>query len=337
MRMAKICARVVGAAALLAVFSACVPEVTETTPDDGSTGQGAGTGAGAGAGGDGNPSTVTLDTAPALGGAADCALILDESNVYWSLGDELRRVPKSGGPGAVLATMERISRVAQDADHVYWTSYSDDTIERVDKEGQSPPALLTTYVSSPQGVVVDGGTLYWIEDELMTMPATGGAIPTVFSPDAYPHSALAADATHLYWYGEGLVAQAMSGQDTPTPLAPTDIPFMIAVDDATVFYSTDSSAQGGKIHSVPKEGGSPNVLATGAIGALAIDATHVYFVTGSIGPSNTHHVMRSHKASANPEPVAEISAILAAQYRCIAADDIFLYWVDGLSLIRYAK
>jgi hypothetical protein len=338
MRMPKICMPVVGAGALglLAVLSACVPEVTETVPDDGSTGTGPG--AGAGGGGGGNPSTVTLDTAPTLGGGADCALILDASNVYWSLGDELRRVPKSGGAGAVLATMERISRIAQDADHVYWTSYSDDTIERVDKEGQNPPAVLTTYVSSPQGVVVDGGTLYWIDDQLMTMPASGGTIPTVFSPDAYAHSALAADATRLYWYGGGgLVAQAMNGQGTPTTVARTEVPFMIAVDETWVFYSTNNSAEGGKVHSVIMEGGSQNVLATGAIGPLAIDATHVYFVTGAMGPSNSHRVMRVHKASANPEPVAEISNIFAASYRCIAADDLFLYWVDGVSLIRFAK
>jgi hypothetical protein len=299
----------------------------------GSDGQGGGD-AGCVPGPDCN-AVVTLDTGSGFG---RCAIVLDNSNVYWLMGNALRRVAKSGGPGMTLATLAGQFRgLAQDATYVYWTTYSGGTIMRVEKTGMSTPAILAQGLSAPSQMVVDGNQLYWLDVKgVLTMPNSPQSSPSVFSSNGYTHSAIAVDATSVYWgTNQGmLVRQAKNAQAPLVKLASSLSPLMIALDGSTVYYSVN-----GSISKVDNAGGIPESLATDTIGAFAIDATDVYYIGPMEQPTNTQPVKRVPKTGGQAVTLTSISngGASTPDYRCMAADDAYVYWVDHANLMRYTK
>ncbi|MBV9946947.1 MAG: PQQ-binding-like beta-propeller repeat protein [Myxococcales bacterium] len=152
--------------------------------------------------------------------------------------------PRSGCfEPAVTLSAEPGNGLAIDANRVYWTNASGD-IRAIPKTGGQPTTLNSKAGTGPWGIAVDANNLYWAvpdvtETAVMKMPLSGGA------------------------------AQALVSNNT--------IPQNVVVGPSQVYFS----GVGGAVGSVPIAGGAPTFLGNGTdgLGALAIDATNLYFST----------------------------------------------------------
>jgi hypothetical protein len=144
-----------------------------------------------------------------------------------------------------------------------------------------------TVPSATQTLAVDATSAYWSNPygnvatgfgDLMKVPLFGGAPSTLATGLFFPWS-VAVDATTLYW-------SETSGDNLPPP---------------------DNIGSGGAVASVPLTGGPPRTLAPGNGGAVAVDATSIYwFASGGLmkmplagGPPTTLAALGS-KVSSGP-------------------------------------
>ena len=169
------------------------------------------------------------------------------------------------------------------------------------------PATLASGQIQPKGLIVQGGSLYWVaSDSLMSVALDGGAPVTVATlPPPYPPSydgtspslALAVDGQNAYWvsstrpYG-GLPRGA--GRGGFVTLAGTDNTYAVATDGTSI-----STRWAPSVLRAPIDGGAPTTLVAapamipswsafvgvspswGEQGSqLLLDATHLYWNTG---------------------------------------------------------
>lgn len=126
-------------------------------------------------------------------------------------------------------------------------------------------------VDHPLGVAVDGDFVYFItggfvraENAVRRVPTLGGRVETLAQLETAPSGDLAVDGEHVYF----------------------------------------TSQQGNAVLRVPKTGGSASIVAQAAAPTcLAVDATHVYFVTFT-KQEPAGHVLRVAKAGGNTEILA---------------------------------
>lgn len=172
--------------------------------------------------------------------------------------------------------------------------------------------------SSPAGIAVRNGIVYWVNNvaggSVMSVPATGGVPTTIASNQDYPW-AVAVDGNNVYWTNydgasaifvgtptnAGTVMEVPLGGGTPVTLASAlQGPWGIAVDAANVYFTT---AGGNKVKSVPIDSGGNGpvtILAEDQYTptAIAVDASNVYWVNESeVSSSNFGAVMSVPKDS----------------------------------------
>jgi hypothetical protein len=282
-----------------------------------------------------------------------CSIVTDATNVYWMTGN-LARVPKAGGPSSVLAggTPSPGGLVVDDT-YLYWTYTG---IQRAMKDATGNNGTdVGEYIADESGatthLVSDGTTLYWLDNSAidqapMDAPPAPFATPTPLTgTDALGSDApIAVDATSVYYWAEAASVLTKADKTTlsTTTLATRDMfdgigtvdgACSIVVDGDTVYYSTDPlPGMGGGV--VARVTGPQVVTAVvdsseGATGPFAVDAESVYFMTVS-------GVMKVGKTGGTPVLVSPLS--LPTPYpSCIAADDTYVYWVDGVTLMQYRK
>lgn len=204
-------------------------------------------------------------------------VVVDEAYVYWGTQNGARRIlrrPKDGGAVEPIAPSGEVvmpEGMALDHDHVYWVDSSTNQIARWSKSGGDYEMLANTSdgVSQPARIALDETHFYWTNAAndgpngsvlRRAKSETGGGVETIVNgPDALRAIALAIDSTHVYW-GAGTTNGALRKRS--------------------------------------KLGGTIETIVSGInIGAIAVDATHVYFTTA-------HNVLRREKVGGPIETIA---------------------------------
>jgi hypothetical protein len=178
-----------------------------------------------------NPSTMAMTT--------------DATNVYWTSGPEILKVPIQGGDVQTLATAQGTTLgIAVDAANVYWTSGTAGTVMKVPIEGGTPTAVAEGQ-GLPWSIAVDGGYVYWNSTEgtgsLVRMPVQGGPITTL-AEHVTPAYGFALDGESIYWIHEGVYKVSVAGGPVTTlALSGDDDGFMgVAVDETSVYFTRTS-------------------------------------------------------------------------------------------------
>ncbi len=130
------------------------------------------------------------------------ALASDETHVYWSSAEIVRRVPKEAGPvEVVLRTRRPLVDLVVDGDALWWLS--SDQIGRVAKSGGEPEPLVSD-LHAPAGLTLGRGGVYWADGRpgiagarIARLSSWGGPVQTVVAR-CFPQ-AIAVRAPHLYW------------------------------------------------------------------------------------------------------------------------------------------
>lgn len=293
---------------------------------------------------------VTLDTSTSGPG---CTIVLDATSVYWST-NEVRIIPKTGGKATSFnAWVGQPSGLAVDDTYLYFNA-GNGGIARAKKTGKSG---FTPFAGeghgSPKHIVTDGTMLYYIEGAtdqespaVYQSPTSGPPLdptlaPAVFATGIYGIGNLDVDATSVYyWGGSGLLKEHKTTH-AQTDLGPTGIDFnlnvdgasAIVVDGATVYYSTvPVPGEGAIVARVSGAGGPSTVVVdgqSGLSGVFTVDATSVYFMTFS-------GVMKVAKTGGAPVLLGSLDPPSPFP-TCMAVDDAYVYWVDGLKLMKFTK
>lgn len=120
-----------------------------------------------------------------------------------------------------------------------------------------------------------------------------------------PYS-IAVDSQYLFWVqGNGDVGRYnLKTEETKILASAGGTPRMIALGDSSVFWATYEGG-GGKVLSVPKEGGEIKELATGQINpcGVAVGGTYLYWTTGYNANQGSGNIWRSNLDGSNPQSI----------------------------------
>ena len=251
----------------------------------------------------GDPTSSSVDaTFPIQEEGGPAALEIDESFLYWTTGDELRRSTILGGEVVTLATGQGIGRPRVGGDFVYFTDSVAGTVSRVPRAGGTVQQIGVGENASDVAVTTD--TVYW---------ATSGA----FIRDGSIMAA-ALDGSNPRVLGENLAH-----------------PQGLAVDDEFVYFASGSSecialeeggasCFGGGVNRVPRVGGAAEQIdAEGTPTEVLLTERGLYWMLGI-------RVM----FAPHGEPARQLVEALGEGTGPIAIDAQALYWGTGERVLR---
>jgi hypothetical protein len=113
---------------------------------------------------------------------------LDDAFVYWDDDQGVNRVPKQGGAVQTIVPGARATARAVDANRVYWTDYTKDSIWSAPKQGGAPSPL-TGVLNAPDHVTVDQEHLFFTDDPTIeSVPLGGGGVSVLTAWPGNPSS-----------------------------------------------------------------------------------------------------------------------------------------------------
>lgn len=238
--------------------------------------------------------TSTVSKVPLAGGSPSVVysfpgvaggIAVDATNLYLTdtVGGEVTSVPLSGGAATKLATTqygEKPSFITLDAANVYWRNDTSGAVMEVPKSGGTPTTISAgppcPYPGAP--IAVDANNVYWgAPGAVMTVAKSGGTPSKLASLTGVP-TGLALDSANVYYTTEaGQAMKVAKSGGTPALLgaAPQPGTSGIVVDATNAYFTGTDGNQ--SILQVPLAGGKPEVIVPGHTGALAVDATSVYW------------------------------------------------------------
>jgi hypothetical protein len=226
------------------------------------------------------------------------SLVVDDKQVFFTLGIRLMSVSKDGSGAKVHAPTFSSQSIAADGAHVY-------------------------------GVPGDYGPY----DRLIRVPKAGGATyeldvserpESKLSPQGF--SAIAVDATGIYVTdsSENRVLQFPLERAKPKVLATRqDKAYDLAIDDEFVYFTL---ALQGQLMKVPKKGGTPTKLGTGLVknARIALGASDIFTTVAGKTEDDGQTVIKLPRAGGDPAPMATLPK--GYEIEGIATDDKCVYW-----------
>lgn len=247
-------------------------------------------------------------------GATYDALAIDEKDAFVGTSDgRLLRVPLMGGEATTVADIEASPVALSVADDYVYFARETGEVGRVAKSGGAPETL-TTVEGAVRGVEADASAVYVATGPTEAKPAAGGIVrvgldthaPELLASSGEP-CALIRDGEHLFWTSRPVAVDApamkgevrklsLDGNAVATVAAGTFTACAIASDDQNLWFattapaaafpvrSTDGNTAGSGLMRAPIAGGEPVAVdgagsALAQPGAVAVDATHVYWLT----------------------------------------------------------
>lgn len=168
------------------------------------------------------------------------------------------RAPLATGTPTVVVGGQPFAAGLQTADGMlYWTSRDDGAVRRLEM-GADPVVVedLATAQDNPFSVVVDEGTIYWVNEgtqgaayldgAVWSMPVEGGEPMLLAEGEARPFE-LVVDASHLYWVSR--VPQGAVRRLDKTTMEVSDLvpeaaqPGGIAQDQTAIYYTEQGAGR----------------------------------------------------------------------------------------------
>src|SRR6185369_10792454 len=199
------------------------------------------------------------------------------------------------------------------------------------------PETLADGLYSPQGIVVDATSAYYIDQtSVVAIPLQGGAPVSLASGQGLPTSlALEGEALYFTNFTEGTVKRVPVEGGTPTVLVSgQSYPQFVALAGGNVYWVT-SSGDPDTVSVVPEAGGEPVVLyaSSNAIGSIAADASGAYFtVAGDPDSPDAGILVRASPSGDELVTLADGQSLP----RDLAVHDGRVYWVTGATLDEQA-
>jgi len=240
-------------------------------------------------------------------------LAVDASNLYWASHVDsgfqaISSCPIGGCMGAprLVRSVTDLSSMVVDGQYLYWTAPSDTAVLRCPLSGCAGAAeAVALNQSQPGEMAVNRTHVYWVANPgaansaIVRAVKDGTGQPETIASDQNQAWALTLDAQFVYWtnrYSIGTISRCpLDGcSGSPTVLASNqDRPTAVAADGKEVFWINSGSnpATGVAISvtllkclaetcaSTVEVLGSPFILLSATVQALALDATHVYWLS----------------------------------------------------------
>lgn len=186
-------------------------------------------------------------------------LVVDDTNVYWTDVDRGRvlKQAKANPSGAIDTLASGLPGpwlMTQDVATLYFTTLDGQVVQRLNKDGMTPPQTVAPALGEGWGIVVDDTAVYWRDEgsdkqgRVMKAPKTGGATTQQLATTTGEGPRfLAIDQTNLYWTSgnndSGLIATSAKDGSRPLTLAVNQAgPRGVAVDDTSVYWTNYSGA-----------------------------------------------------------------------------------------------
>jgi hypothetical protein len=132
-------------------------------------------------------------------------MTLGEADVYFTesaesvkAGTNIASIAKEGGSPAVLArNVQSVSDLKVDGSSVYWSSYGEDTLNKIDKKAGEP--VLLQSANSPTSMFVNETSVYCATSDGLTKVDKNGGPPITLFKGKGILSAVAGDGTSVYF------------------------------------------------------------------------------------------------------------------------------------------
>jgi hypothetical protein len=292
------------------------------------------------------------------------AIALDANNVYFTSGQGLARVAKSGGSAVPLGGFSQLNGLAVDSTAIYAVN-SSGSLFSVHKDGSGAKSLASSMCSGGSGaVLLDAADLFFTTGPyLRTTPIAGAALADL-TADVWqgggPNMAtrLAVDTRNVYYVGnpsiggQGAVygvsrasataSSCMGLTSRGTRVATAQGSIAGLTGDGSRLYFTDLTSNGlspvllvSAVLTPALAASSVTVLAKleasgsnapNLAGAVASDGTYLYFA----GFSGIYRVLlRGPGCQTDAGPCTEPELVIgAAQANALAVDDGFVYYAE---------
>jgi hypothetical protein len=224
--------------------------------------------------------------------------------LFWTTGGagNVQTTPKVGGNIVNIATgIAGPFGIAVGGNTAYFGNVTPGTVQSVPVAGGAVTTLATGQ-TNVLGLGVDGEWLYWVNGAfgnnntaIMRLRLDGQSVPEVFAAGQTRPSAVAFDTTHVYWTawtGNGADAIRRCPKsgcvgDPQTVVSGLQLgggtnASCITIDETHLYWTSQATAS---VHRIPKNGGTPVVLATSQPQANCVqhDATAIYWTNFSGG------------------------------------------------------
>jgi hypothetical protein len=262
-------------------------------------------------------------------------LVVDSTSIYWvnrNAAGSVRKIPLSGGSPVELASDRTYpDQLVSDGQTLYWDEWTMG-IASIPVGGGSPKRLSdrTTFA-----LAVRGSTLFFSagispgigeqNENIFSIPASGGAETQLTCCWADPRNALTVDGTYVYFgANQSTIQRGIIGSspvDSTTFVSGVKEPVSMTVDGTTLYWlSYDTS-----VHAAPLSGGAPTVVAedssfpTSFNSFLVVSSGYAYWTDSS----NPGAVRKAPVNGGRVTTVANHQDTPAG----IAVDGQYVYWV----------
>jgi len=290
---------------------------------------------------DGGGPSSPMDASDADAGALDC---INDADALKDNPDHCGRCGHSclgggceGGvcqPIAIATGQGTVGPVAIDGTHVYWSSFSTNTIARVVKTGGAiQPISQSPNVGNTRSIAVSAQHIYWGNDDFINtvvnrcpLTGCGAAVPEKIA-DADRPVGVALSATHVYWCDRNanvIQRRAFTGGAVElVGRAQGAGPWALAVDQQQAFWVGDFS---GEAQSHYSDGGTYDIGLNGQSGrVITVDALNAYWGV-QVDPGQPGRILRARRDGSQSGSAAQQLSVAGGEPLGMFLDGPTLYW-----------